>query len=276
MAARKTSAKSGKKTTAANRRRKTSSRKTNTRNLAGFFVPLFFVICIVFCIGFLFFMGYKTVTASEFFNVKKIEVEGARQTLSNEVENIVRSETERTGVWNADLEEVRHNVEELNFVKSATVSRVLPDGIRIDLIEREPAAVVRLDRGDFWVDEDAVILKRVGTKDERHPFVLQGWNENKTEKAAEDNRQRVKIYVRMLDEWRDFELAKRVSAVDLSDIRDAEAFVEDSGENVKIILRQDDYGTGLKKSLEAIAGKGDEIKSAIWDGRVVTTQLRNG
>lgn len=275
MAARKTNTKR-KTSSTANRRRKTSPRKTNSRDLAGFFVPIFFIICIVFCIGFLFFMGYKTVTASEFFDVKMIDVEGAEQTSSNEIENITKRETERSGVWNADLEEIRHNIEELNFVKTATVSRVLPDGIRINLVERKPTAVVRLDRGDFWVDEDAVILKRVGEKDERHPFVLQGWNEERTEKAKEDNVKRVKIYLQMLEEWRDFELAKRVSAVDLRDIQDAEAFVEDSGENVKIIFRQDDYGTGLKKSLEAIAGKGDEIKSAIWDGSRVTTQLRNG
>lgn len=220
-------------------------------------------------------MGYKTVTASEFFDVKQINVEGAKQISANDIENIVKRRVEKTGVWNADLEEIRVDVEKLNFVKSATVSRVLPSGVRVDLVEREPAAVVKLDSGDFWVDKDAVILKRVGEKDERHPFVLQGWNENRTEKAKEDNKKRVKIYLQMLDEWRDFELAKRVSAVDLRDLRDAEAFVEDSGEFVKIIFQTDDYGTGLKKSLEAIAGKGDEIKSAIWDGRVVTTQLRN-
>ena len=275
MAARKTNTKR-KPSSTANRRRKTTTRKSNSRDLASFFVPLFFIICIVFCIGFLFFMGYKTVTASEFFNVKTINVEGAKQTSANEIENVVKRETEKTGVWNADLEEIRQNVEKMNFVKIATVSRVLPNGVRVNLIEREPIAVVRLDNGDFWVDKDAAILKRVGEKEERHPFVLQGWNENQTEKAKEDNVKRVKIYLRMLDEWRDYEIAKRVSAVDMSDIRDVEAFVEDSGENVKIIFRQDDYGTGLKKSLEAIAGKGDEIKSAIWDGRVVTTQLRKG
>ena len=275
MATRKTNIKR-KTNTAANRRRKTTARKSNSRDLASFFVPLFFIICIVFCLGFLFFMGYKTVTASEFFNVKMINVEGAKQSSTQEIENIVKRETEKTGVWNADLEEIRQNVEKINFVKIATVSRVLPNGVRVNLTEREPIAVVRLDSGDFWVDKDAAILKRVGEKDERHPFFLQGWNEERTEKAKEDNVKRVKIYMQMLDEWRDFEIAKRVSAVDMRDIRDVEAFVEDSGENVKIIFRQDDYGTGLKKSLEAIAGKGDEIKSAIWDGRVVTTQLRKG
>jgi hypothetical protein len=66
---------------------------------------------------------------------------------------------------------------------------------------------VRTNAGDFWADDDAVILGEVGKDEVRPPFVLRGWDEAKNEKAVKDNRERVKIYVKMLNEWQDYELA---------------------------------------------------------------------
>src|SRR5829696_5281085 len=127
-------------------------------NFANFFVPLFLIFCILFCLGFLGFMGYCIVTASEFFDVKKIDVRGAVHTSKSDIEKIVAANTEKSGVWNADLKEIKEKVERLDFVKSVAVSRVLPDGVRVNLIERVPKAVVRLSGGDFWADDEGVII----------------------------------------------------------------------------------------------------------------------
>ncbi|HSK70126.1 MAG TPA: FtsQ-type POTRA domain-containing protein, partial [Pyrinomonadaceae bacterium] len=223
-------------------RRKSAARGSKSSgNFVNFFVPLFFIVCIVFCLGFLFLMGYRTVTASAFFDVRKVEVQGTNRVSTAEVEKIVRSETEKSGVWKADLGEIRGNVEQLGFVKTATVSRVLPDGVRVNVVERQPVAVVRIEGGDFWADEDGVILTAVGKTEMRPPFVLQGWERDKTENAAKNNRERVKLYLQMLEEWREFELAKRVVAVDLSDLQEPEAIVVDSGEPVKVVLGKENY-----------------------------------
>ncbi|HEX8637997.1 MAG TPA: hypothetical protein VF692_08045, partial [Pyrinomonadaceae bacterium] len=80
-------------TTTAKRRRPARNvpRKTakNNGNFANVFVPLFFILCILFCLGFLGFMGYRTVTASEFFDVKKVEVRGAARSSKEDIEKIV-------------------------------------------------------------------------------------------------------------------------------------------------------------------------------------------
>src|SRR5215217_7175452 len=107
-------------------------------NFANFFVPLFLIFCILFCLGFLGFMGYRTVTASGFFDVKKIDVRGVNRASTDEIEKIVASQTQKCGVWNADLKEIKTKVENLAFVKSAAVSRGLPDGVRVNVIERVP------------------------------------------------------------------------------------------------------------------------------------------
>lgn len=245
----------------ATKNRGVTSRNKGSGNLVNFFIPLFFVVAILFCLSFLTFMSYRTVTASAFFDVKSIDIRGINRLSKNDIEKIVSRQAEKSGVWNADLKQIREDVEKLTLVKSAVVSRILPDGLRVSINERMPRAVVRISGGDYWADEDAVIFGAVQKTDERPPFYMQGWDENKTDKAAKDNRERVKIYLKMLDEWRNFELARRVNTVDLSDLQEPQAMVQDSGEMVTIILPRDNLGKRLQTGLERIAGRGKEVKS---------------
>lgn len=243
------------------RRAATATRKKSAGSFGSFFVPLFLIIGILFSLGFLLFMGYRTATASSFFDVKAIEINGINRAPKDEIERIVRSQTEKSGVWNADLGEIKNGIEKLTLVKSAVVSRVLPDGMRINVIERVPQAVVRLSSGEFWADEDAVILGASIKSDLRPPFVLRGWDESKGEKAQKENQERVRVYLKMINEWKEFELYKRVSAVDLSDLQSPQAIVPDSGETVTVVLAKENFGKRLKRGLEIIAKKGKEIKS---------------
>lgn len=258
-----------KRTTPAKARRKNTKTRTGrgAGNFVNFFVPLFFIISILFSLGFLGFMGYRTVTASSFFDVKAVEVRGINRVSREEIEKIVRSEAEARGVWNADLTEIRQNIEKINYVKTATVSRVLPNGLRINVVERDPKAVVRIDGGDFWADEDAVVIGEVGKTDARPPYVLFGWDRSRSEEAIKDNRERVRLYLEMLEDWQEFELAKRVNAVDLSNLREPKAIVSDSGELVKITLGQENFGEQLKKGIKAIAGKSDMYEAVSFNGQ---------
>ncbi|MDQ3131857.1 MAG: FtsQ-type POTRA domain-containing protein [Acidobacteriota bacterium] len=249
--------------TPAKRRRPAAVRRTKNGNgnFANFFVPIFFIFCILFCLGFLGFMGYRTVTASEFFEIKKMDLRGVSRTSKDDIEKIVSSQVEKSGVWNADLNEIKERIEKLAYVKTAAVSRVLPDGMRVNLVERVPKAVARIKGGDFWVDDEAVILGLVGENEERPPFILRGWDESKIETSAKDNQMRVKMYQKMLEDWREFDLAKRVKELNLEDLQDPKAIVEDSGFRVSIDLGKDNYGKRLKTGLERIVGRGSEIEA---------------
>ena len=242
---------------AAARTTRTGARRSarTTNGVANFVVPLFFIFCILFCLGFLGFMGYRTVTASEFFGVKKIEVRGLERASRGDIEKIVANLANGPGVWNADLKEIKDRVEKLAFVKSAAVSRVLPDGVRVNLVEREPRAIVRLQAGDYWVDEEGVILAMVGANEQRFPFVMLGWEEN----AVKTNQDRIKVYQKMLEDWRQFDLDKRVQSVDLSDLKTPLVHTQDSGQAVKITLAREDFAKKLKSGLEGIAGRGQDF-----------------
>ena len=80
--------------------------------------------------------GYRTATASDFFKVRAIEIYGNEKTPTEDIRRIVASETEKPGVWNVDLADIRARIEKFTFVRSAAVSRVLPAGIRVNVTER--------------------------------------------------------------------------------------------------------------------------------------------
>jgi cell division septal protein FtsQ len=257
------------------RKRTTANRQKTYGKFANFFVPLFFIFGILICLGILALMGYRTATASTFFDVKTIDVRGLNRASKDDIEKIVSRQTEKSGVWNADLNVIKTDVERLTFVKSAVVSRVLPDGLRVSVRERVPRAIVRMKAGDFWADEESVILGAVGKDEARPPFVLRGWDESKTDKAAKDNQERVKIYLKMLSEWQEFELARRVSSVNLADLQDPQAIIQDSGQSVTISLGKENFAKRLQKALEVVANKGIQIESIISNGQNVIVKYRS-
>ena len=238
-------------------------------------IPLFFIVCIVFCLGFLLLTGYRTVTASAFFDAKTIDVRGASRISRDEIEKIVRSQTEKNGVWNADLEAIRGEIEKFAYVKSVAVSRVLPNTISVRINERVPRALVRLGSGDIWVDDDAQILGRVDKNETRPDFILRGWDESKTDRAQRENQERVKVFVKMEDDFQKANVTNRVTSVILDNLQDPQATVEDSGKTVGVFLGKEDYGKRLQRALDVIGGKGNQIESLISHGAGVTAKYRD-
>jgi hypothetical protein len=237
-----------------------SSAGAITAGFGRFGLPLLLCALLAAAIAVLGVTFYGTVTGSQFFKLRSVEVRGNDRTPPEDIRRIVVSEVEKPGVWNADLADVRVKIEKFPFVKSASVSRMLPAGIRVDVVERVPAAVVHLKGGDFLVDGEGTILASAAGE-KAFPFVLHGWDESKTEKAPADNIARLKIYKKMLEEWKQFDLATRVKQVDLTDIREPAAVVSDSGRDVPIVLAKDSLGKSLKTAIEALSGKGAKVRS---------------
>ena len=225
------------------------------------FLPVFLSFCLLVCLVAIGVLGYRSATASEFFDVKNVDVYGTQRSSKEDIERIVRTQTERSGTWNADLADLRQRVEQLPFVKSAAVSRELPNGLRVNVNEEIPAAVLKLSTGKFLVNGEGKVLAPAAGAEPGLPFAMTGWDENKTENAPKANVERVKIYQKMLEDWRQFDLASRVVAVDLSDLHEPRATVEDSDHLVSIALGSKDFAEYLKKGISAIAGKGDRFEA---------------
>ena len=229
--------------------------------MLNFFFPLVLIIAILGCLGFLAVMGYRSATASDFFEVKQVEIIGTTRVPKADIEKIVRNFGAKAGVWHIELDEIKADVEQLPYVKAAAVSRLLPDGIRVNVAERVPQAVVRRGSDDYWADDEGVILGPVLKSDQRPPFVLKGWDDGRTERSIKENQERVKLFRKLQEEWGTTDLSSRVREVDLGDTHDVKALIDEGGASIEIGIGKDNFGKRLKTALDAIAGKGDRVKS---------------
>ena len=249
-----------------NGRKVSQTRGQAAAGFSRFVLPAIISAALLGGIAFFAFSGYQTATASGFFGLKNVDVRGTERTSADDIKRIVTAAAEKPGVWNADLANMRILIEKFPFVKSAAVSRVLPSGIRVNVIERVPAAIVHVSSGNYLVDGEGALLGAATSNEKQFPFILRGWDESKTEKAVPENLARLKVYKKMLDEWTQFDLASRVREVNLSNPREPVAVIEDSGRPISIMLARDNLGKGLKTAIEAVSGKGAKVKSVDAEG----------
>jgi cell division protein FtsQ len=121
-------------------------------------------------------------------------------------------------VLRVPLAERRRAIEEIPWVEQASVERILPNRIRVELVERNPVAFLRSSNDLALVDAYGVILERPLQGEFRFPVVA-GFTEAM---PLEARGRRMKLYTQFL---REIELvrpgaAERVSEVDLADEKD--------------------------------------------------------
>lgn len=225
---------------------------TRLRALVGY-VPVFLKVALVIVVGLLGFAGYRAAASASFFQLRTVEVQGTARVSANEVEALVRRDVEKTGVWKADLVGVTTRLERLPWVRTAVVSRVLPDGIRVRIAERVPRAVVRTGAGRFrWVDEDAVLLGEMLPSDQIPSFFLRGLSEDDAAATRTENRERVQKFMELQRDWDAAGLSERVSEVNLIDIHDVRAQLAGDDSRIEVRLGSQEQGSRLRKALEVL------------------------
>ena len=225
---------------------------TRLRSLVGY-VPLALRIGVIAIFGLVALVGYRAAASAEFFQVRKVETRGAVRASNEEIKASVLRDVAATGVWRADLEAVSKHLEHLPWVRTAVVTRVLPDGIRVRITERQPRAVVRTGSGRFiWVDDDAVYLGEMSPTDQMPTFFLRGWSEEQTGEAQADNRQRVTRFLELQREWDAQSLSERVSEVNLQDLRDVRVQLAGDDSQIEVRLGGQDQAKRLQNALNVL------------------------
>jgi cell division protein FtsQ len=119
------------------------------------------------------------------------------------------------------LDARRGALEEISWVEAATVQRILPNRIRVELTERTPIAFLRNGTELALIDGHGVILDRPRGEDLQFPIIT-GLSENM---AREERAKRMQTYQEFM---KDVDLVRsgssdRVSEVDLSNPKDLRA-----------------------------------------------------
>src|SRR6185369_13895305 len=217
------------------------------------YVPLALRIGVIAIIALVGFVGYRAAASASFFQVRTIETRGASRASVDEIKNVVRRDVSETGVWQADLQQLSTHLERLPWVRTAVVTRVLPDGIRIRVTEREPKAVVRNAAGRFiWVDDDAVSLGEMSPTDQMPAFFLRGWNEEDSTMARTENRDRVRKFLELQRDWSGQGISERVSEVNLLDLRDVRVQLAGDDSQIEVRLGSQEQSARLSKALSVL------------------------
>lgn len=217
------------------------------------YLPLFGKIALAVFVGVLLFAGYRSAASASFFQARIVDINPTTRASADDIARVVRHAAAQTGVWNLKLEAVSEELERLPWIRTAIVSRVLPDGLRVRVTERTPLAVVRTSSGKFvWVDEDAVSLGAMSPADRQPAFFIYGWTEKETPEARAENRERIQKYSELVREWDAAGLSERVSEVNLADVRDVRAQLTGDDSAIEVRLGSKDFGNRLQRALKVL------------------------
>jgi cell division septal protein FtsQ len=196
--------------------------------------------------------AYLAVANSAVFAVNRVEVEGAKRMPEEKVRAIVQK-IAGPQMFRVDLDAVRKALEAESYVKTASVVRVLPDTLRVRIEEREPEVVARLRGGGFgWVDAEGHMLEgyTAPTGAPLPPPLLGYEDEDKSERAAADNHDRVARYVEIRNALADGKLWDRVDEVDLRYANDARLQLTESA--IVVRVGDKDYRARLQGALDLL------------------------
>lgn len=155
-----------------------------------------------------------------------IVVSGAGNVSRAQVLEVMAGDLDRN-VFFVPLEQRKQQLEQIPWVKSAAVMRLLPNRLKIALTERTPVAFAAIDSHIFLIDASGVLMELPASQNAKYSFpVIVGMSDTdpQSTRAA-----RMKIYSRFMKDL-DSDGARYsgdISDIDLSDPDDVKATVTD-------------------------------------------------
>jgi POTRA domain, FtsQ-type/Cell division protein FtsQ len=205
---------------------------------------------------------------SRFFALKGVDVvwpaaePGVASLLSaGEVEDAVRGlPTVTRGVLKADLEEIRKELGKNPLIREVEVARLLPDRLRVSIIERRPVALALKSnasgqgRSVVCVDDDGVMFGDSSHwREKSWPPLISGLAEAGGEGAKDMNRRWIKMYKRLMADLDHSEppLSSRIDEIHFDEDTGARLRLKDKHEAV--LVGSEDFRTRLNVALDILA-----------------------
>jgi cell division protein FtsQ len=152
----------------------------------------------------------------------QIQVSGNHIVPAEEIQKLFQRDRNRS-VLQIPLDTRRSQIQEVSWVQEASLQRILPNRLRVEITERTPIAFFRNGAELTLIDSHGVLLDRPEGEDFHFPIVT-GLSENM---PREDREKRMKSYEEFM---RAIELvrpgsADRISELDLGNPRDLHAVI---------------------------------------------------
>ena len=158
-------------------------------------------------------------------------------------------------VFFVPLNERRKELEAIPWIQQATVMRLLPDQIRVDIVERKPVAFTRHGQQIGLVDASGVLLDMAPAAMAAHHYsfpVLTGIDPG--DKPA-SRQARMAVYLRMMSELdaNGQHNSEQLSEIDLTDPEDAGVLMPEQGADILAHLGEDHFLERFQRYKDHIA-----------------------
>jgi len=181
----------------------------------------------------------------------QIEIAGNHYVARGQLLDVFGADIARN-IFSVPLEDRRKQVEQIPWVESAALMRLLPNHIRVQITERKPVAYVQIGSRLSLIDGNGVVMERPANG-ETFPFtVVTGMTESE---PLSTRAPRMKIFQRMIADMDagGTQYSKDFEEVDLSDPDDVKVFVRDEGSGVLLHLGSSNFQDRYKLYLANVA-----------------------
>ena len=193
--------------------------------------------------------GAVLAFSADALTVSRITVSGNTKMSSGEVLSLLDGLNGRNMVF-VDLESWRQKLLASPWVADAAIRRVLPGTVDVAISEREPVGIARLGSGLYLIDHRGYIIDEFGPNYAQFDLpIIDGLAAVKHEDGSLIDEARAALVTRLLAslEARP-DLAKRISQIDVTDLRDAVVILK--GDTALVRIGDDQFAERLQSYLD--------------------------
>jgi cell division protein FtsQ len=141
------------------------------------------------------------------------------------------------------LSQRRKQLEKIPWVERATVMRLLPDQLRVTVVERQPVAFVRHGQQIGLVDADGVLLSMPAAMMTKHHYSFPVVTGIDAGDPLASRRARMAVYGRLIAELESNgqHLSEQISEIDLTDPEDARVLMPEQGADILAHFGDDQF-----------------------------------
>ena len=172
-----------------------------------------------------------------------ITIQGLRNASRWKVQRVFAGDYDRS-IYLVPLTERQRRLEAIDWIESATVSRVWPDRIVVRVRERQPIAFVNLNRGVMLIDVHGKLLEPPAKSQFAFP-VISGITDNDTDAQTS---QHVATFLRVQSDMG--YLMKEVSEVDTADPENVRLIAQAESRAVILLVGEGNYAARYQNFLK--------------------------
>ncbi|MFZ5813548.1 MAG: cell division protein FtsQ/DivIB [Thermodesulfobacteriota bacterium] len=133
------------------------------KSVGGFFARIMsmgFAVAVIVAVSVGLLAGYRWLTTVNYFDLTRIEIQGTNRLAEDHVRSLAEI-TPGDNLMALDMEKVRVALTRDPWIETASVKRVLPGTVSIQITERVPAYLVHYEGSLYYCDETGRLIDKV-------------------------------------------------------------------------------------------------------------------